>query len=330
MVDTYRYAPFGGLLAGGTSNNNRRFTGETQDPTGLLYLRARYYDPITGRFLTRDPFPGLATLPATQHPYVYVANNPVNLTDPAGEIPPVIVAAGVGAVIGGIGGGVSYVLAHPGGRPEDYLRSGGFRRAVLVGMASGAVSGLVGFGVGGLVSGLPGLGGAIAGGALSGAAASGAGQVTVNLLTPCTPWHSGLAWALAAGAVSGGVAGGVGYGVRSWRTPRSNTGIGWTGEVGENALKKLGGESQVYFRTSQGGRYVDQLVGGVAHESKVGYTTLTQSVQRQIAKDVELMAAGEIKGSVWHFFTSPVTGRGGPSAPLIQALEEAGIRFVIH
>jgi len=30
VVDTYRYAPFGGLLAGGASDNNRRFTGETQ------------------------------------------------------------------------------------------------------------------------------------------------------------------------------------------------------------------------------------------------------------------------------------------------------------
>jgi outer membrane protein assembly factor BamB len=51
----------------------------------LLYLRARWYDPATGRFLTRDPFPGLASLPQTQHAYVYVGNNPVNLTDPSGR-----------------------------------------------------------------------------------------------------------------------------------------------------------------------------------------------------------------------------------------------------
>jgi len=54
IVDTCRYAPFGGLLAGGVSNNTCRFTGETQDATGLLYLRVRYYDPTTGRFLTRE------------------------------------------------------------------------------------------------------------------------------------------------------------------------------------------------------------------------------------------------------------------------------------
>ena len=82
---TYRYAPFGAVLAGGISNNNRRFTGETQDLTGLLYLRARYYDPTTGRFLTRDPVPGVATLPQTLNPYAYALNNPVLYVDPSGE-----------------------------------------------------------------------------------------------------------------------------------------------------------------------------------------------------------------------------------------------------
>jgi RHS repeat-associated protein len=50
-------------------------------------LRARWYDSATGRFTTRDPFPGFAVLPQTLHLYVYANNNPVNLTDPSGEIP---------------------------------------------------------------------------------------------------------------------------------------------------------------------------------------------------------------------------------------------------
>lgn len=59
--------------------------------------------------------------------------------------------------------------------------------------------------------------------------------------------------------------------------------------------KHWGGESQVYFRTSQGGRYVDQLVNGIANESKVGYTTLTPDIHLQIAKDVELMQSAKSK-----------------------------------
>jgi hypothetical protein len=61
-----------------------------------------------------------------------------------------------------------------------------------------------------------------------------------------------------------------------------------SGPIGETAQKALGGQSQVFFRTSTGARYVDQLVNGVAHESKVGYTSLTQDTAKQIAKDMEL------------------------------------------
>ena len=84
VVDTYRYAPFGAVLAGGISDNNRRFTGETQDLTSLLYLRARYYDPGTGRFISKDPWAGSVWLPGTMNGWVYVGNNPVNLVDPWG------------------------------------------------------------------------------------------------------------------------------------------------------------------------------------------------------------------------------------------------------
>jgi filamentous hemagglutinin len=50
----------------------------------------------------------------------------------------------------------------------------------------------------------------------------------------------------------------------------------------------------------------------------------------QIAKDVDLMASTQIKGAVWHFFRSPKTGLVGPSAPLRNALEEAGIGVSVH
>ena len=47
--------------------------------SGLIYLRARYYDPATGQFLSRDPLVAL-----TGEAYGYAGNNPLNGTDPLG------------------------------------------------------------------------------------------------------------------------------------------------------------------------------------------------------------------------------------------------------
>jgi len=63
------------------TSNDRRFAGEQRDAdSGLSYLRSRYYDPATGRFLARDRVLG-------QMPYVYAGNNPVNLVHPMGTSP---------------------------------------------------------------------------------------------------------------------------------------------------------------------------------------------------------------------------------------------------
>lgn len=43
----------------GSSPNEFKFTGEQMDGSGLQFLRARYYDDATGRFLGRDPAPYL-------------------------------------------------------------------------------------------------------------------------------------------------------------------------------------------------------------------------------------------------------------------------------
>jgi RHS repeat-associated protein len=77
VLVTYTYDAFGAIRSQtGSSSNYWKFTGEQRDSeSGFDYLRARYYDPETGRFLGQDPLGG---------GYVYVANNPANLTDPSG------------------------------------------------------------------------------------------------------------------------------------------------------------------------------------------------------------------------------------------------------
>ena len=72
----------------GTDDQPFQFTGEQVDPeTGFVYLRTRYYEPQTGRFLSRDPAPIRLLEPFTTNKYVYVANNPINYVDPSGADP---------------------------------------------------------------------------------------------------------------------------------------------------------------------------------------------------------------------------------------------------
>ena len=130
-------------------------------------------------------------------------------------------------------------------------------------------------------------------------------------------------------AIFGGISLIPGLRVASLLTKR--TAIGITGKVGEKALQKLvGGIAQKPFQTPIGRRFVDQFARGIAHESKVGYASLTKNIRSQIAKDAALIQSGQIKGAAWHFFKSPQTGKIGPSAPLREALENVGIKVIIH
>ena len=71
----YAYTPFGvATVSGSTTSSTYQFTGREADGTGILYNRARYYNPTWGRFVSEDPirFSGGINF------YTYAANNPLN------------------------------------------------------------------------------------------------------------------------------------------------------------------------------------------------------------------------------------------------------------
>ncbi len=83
----YSYDPWGKMLnpidpLRGT--NAYKFAGQAIDAFGLSYNNHRVYDSQTGTFLSRDPFPGFASIPVSENGYAYAADNPVNLVDPSG------------------------------------------------------------------------------------------------------------------------------------------------------------------------------------------------------------------------------------------------------
>ena len=53
----------------------------------LIYLRSRLYDPLTGRFTTKDSWQGDYNRPMSYNAWLYVYANPINLTDPTGHSP---------------------------------------------------------------------------------------------------------------------------------------------------------------------------------------------------------------------------------------------------
>ena len=84
VTDRYTYTAFGQLKQkSGTTQNPLRFGGEVgyySDDDDQIYIRARHYQPSTGRFLSADPIEFEAGI----NFYVYADNDPVNQGDPSG------------------------------------------------------------------------------------------------------------------------------------------------------------------------------------------------------------------------------------------------------
>jgi RHS repeat-associated protein len=88
-AERMKYTPYGGqlqvALATGVAADSRGYTGQRLDPSGLLYLHARYYDPTIGRFISPDtviPSDDLVGLDR----YAYANDNPIMNNDPSGHI----------------------------------------------------------------------------------------------------------------------------------------------------------------------------------------------------------------------------------------------------
>ena len=154
VTTRYRHEPFGETSATGTASDNPfQFTGRENDGHDLYYYRARYYHPRLHRFLSEDPLDvsevilrgqagqtdgsdsqDVSVLRATllSHPqflnhYTYALNNPVNFTDPTGEIIPQVLGCA-------LGGGISIGLDVLAGRKVNLLDAG-------LGCAAGTVGG---------------------------------------------------------------------------------------------------------------------------------------------------------------------------------------------
>ena len=105
VVASYSYDPWGKLLSssGTLANvNPLRYRGYYYDSeTGFYYLQSRYYDPAIGRFINADSYASTdATGLLSTNMFAYCENDPVNKSDPTGEVAPILIAMAGGALVG--------------------------------------------------------------------------------------------------------------------------------------------------------------------------------------------------------------------------------------
>jgi RHS repeat-associated protein len=127
VVQTLDYYPYGSQrITTGSHSEQRRFIGEEYDgDTEFSYLNARYYQGSRGQFMSQDPVflaigsgkqfaqsrQKLATIlsdPQLLNSYSYARGNPITLSDPTGEIVPIIALAAIWTVANFTYTGIQY------------------------------------------------------------------------------------------------------------------------------------------------------------------------------------------------------------------------------
>ena len=222
MID---YLPFGQIMDtsyGDLSKYTYLFIGQEFEKELILYnYRARLYDPELCRFYSVDPRFQYGS------PFAYCNNNPINLTDPSGEIATILVILIVGAVVGAaVGGGVAAYTGVKaglsGGALAGYIFAGAWIGAVAGALSAAGGVGAFAAGSAAAAAATTTTGGIIAGvaagagvGAAVGAVVGGAQGVSQYFVNDAFgvqnsgSWQNALLKGSVTGAVGGAIAGGI-------------------------------------------------------------------------------------------------------------------------
>ena len=196
VTKSYTYDAFGVEQNIDDSDTNAfRYCGEYFDAeTGTVYLRARYYDPSIGRFISRDSYAGKNEDPLSLNLYTYCHNNPIIGVDPNGHALHILIGGAIGALVGAAATAIT-----------SYAEEGQVNwKSVGVSAVSGAISG-------GLAATGVGIVGQAVGNFLISGAESAATQIVNFDEEKRSNWHEEVDWfQVGTDALIGGISGCVG------------------------------------------------------------------------------------------------------------------------
>lgn len=139
VVSSAHYDAYGNVLSSTGTPLPFLYNGELrQQSTQLDFLRARYYDPAAGVFLSVDPAAGQLALPQTLHDYAYANLNPVSNNDPSGRAGSLIEQVNVTAVANLL---ITSVATSVAGGVFQYATGGSVAKGLFFGF-------ILGFGIG--------------------------------------------------------------------------------------------------------------------------------------------------------------------------------------
>jgi RHS repeat-associated protein len=145
VTGTYTFDAYGRTTGHtGAATTPLGYAGQYTDGTGLIYLRARYYDPATAQFLSADPL-----VDQTWAPYAYAGDNPLSNVDPTGDDFWSSLATSLAITGAGIGI-IACVVAEPCGAGLA-LAGGGTLAASTTIVGAGALGGVGGYLLGGVL-----------------------------------------------------------------------------------------------------------------------------------------------------------------------------------
>lgn len=86
VTSSWRYRAYGEVVqnSGSATPSLLGYAGQLLDPSGLYYMRARWYDPVNARFLSRDPVRSDPATPFALNAFDYAAGSPLRFSDPSG------------------------------------------------------------------------------------------------------------------------------------------------------------------------------------------------------------------------------------------------------